>query len=51
MRIALIDVVLGATFKNLKDTDEVLAPGSPIEDIEGCQPADQMIDLPAALAH
>lgn len=48
---ALIDVVLGATFKNLKDTDEVLAPGSPIEDIEGCQPADQMTDLPAALAH
>lgn len=48
---ALIDVVLGATFKNLKDTDEVLAPGSPIEDIQGCQPADQMADLPAALAH
>lgn len=47
----LVDVVLGATFKNLKDTDEVLAPGSPIEDIQGCQPADQMTDLPAALAH
>ena len=47
----LIDVVLGATFKNLKDLHEVSAPGSPIQDFATCQPADQMTDLPAAIAH
>lgn len=46
-----IDLVLGATFKDLKDADDVLPPGSPIEDFANCQPADQMTDLPAAIAH
>lgn len=47
----LIDVVLGATFKDLKDIDEVLAPGSPITDFSNCKPADQITDLPQAIAH
>lgn len=47
----LIDIVLGATFQDLTDTEDVPAAGSTIEDFANCQAADAMTDLPAAIEH
>lgn len=47
----LVDVILGATFKNLQDTDQLPKTGSEIANIEGCRPADQMTDLAKAPEH
>lgn len=47
----LIDVVLGATFNNLKDADASPKKGDNITNIEGCQPADKMTDLTADTDH
>ncbi|RSX54522.1 LytR cell envelope-related transcriptional attenuator [Bifidobacterium dolichotidis] len=46
----LIDVDLGATFKDLRPESEV-PTGKEIVNIEGCLPADQMKDLPKAPEH
>lgn len=45
---AVIDVVLGATFENLKDLKDVPEAGTKIQDIEGCVAADSMTDLPSS---
>lgn len=45
---AVIDVVLGATFKDLKDLEDVPEAGTKITDIEGCVAADSMTDLPSS---
>ncbi|MFR0556908.1 LytR C-terminal domain-containing protein [Pseudoscardovia radai] len=49
---ALIDVVIGESFYDLLDTDQVTTlPGSTLESIKGCVSADSITDLPAAVAH
>ena len=47
----LVDVVIGATFQNLKDLDDVPKAGSEITSIEGCQDPETMTDLPKASDH
>ncbi|KFJ05724.1 LytR C-terminal domain-containing protein [Bifidobacterium tsurumiense] len=47
----LIDVVLGATFKDLQDKQNVPAAGANITNIEGCVAADQMTNVPKAAEH
>ncbi|NMN01025.1 LytR cell envelope-related transcriptional attenuator [Bifidobacterium sp. DSM 109958] len=45
-----IDVVIGSTFKNLKDRDDPSTTAdSKLANIEGCVAADQMTDVPATL--
>lgn len=43
----LVDVVLGATFSDLNDEKQSPQQGKEITDIQGCQAADKMTDLPA----
>ena len=47
----LIDVVLGATFDNLKTKSKVLGKGAKITDVSGCLDSSKMTNLPKALAH
>lgn len=47
----LVDVVLGATFNDLENTEDVPKTGSEIPNIEGCKPADQMTNLAKAPEH
>lgn len=47
----LIDVVLGASFENLRDKKDAPAAGGRIADIKGCVAADQMKNLPKAPEH
>ncbi|NEG69969.1 LytR C-terminal domain-containing protein [Bifidobacterium choloepi] len=47
----LVDVILGASFNNLVDTDDVPKTGSVIPNIEGCVAADQLTDVPKADEH
>ncbi|OZG59751.1 LytR cell envelope-related transcriptional attenuator [Bifidobacterium lemurum] len=47
----LIDLVIGATFSDLQDMDEVPQAGAEITSIEGCVAADSMTDLPADTEH
>lgn len=45
-----IDVVIGASFKDLKDeSDPSISDDSKLASIEGCVDADQMTDVPATL--
>lgn len=48
---ALIDVVIGATFENLRNQDEVPTAGTEITSIEGCVAVDQMTNVQAAPEH
>ncbi|MEJ5921282.1 LytR C-terminal domain-containing protein [Bifidobacterium thermophilum] len=47
----LIDVVLGATFDNLKTKSKVLGKGAKITSISGCVDSSKMTNLPKALTH
>ncbi|MCI1649077.1 LytR C-terminal domain-containing protein [Bifidobacterium tibiigranuli] len=47
----LIDVVLGATFNDLKTQKKVPVAGGNITSIAGCVPADKMTKLPQAIQH
>ncbi|PWG66963.1 LytR C-terminal domain-containing protein [Bifidobacterium callitrichidarum] len=47
----LIDVVLGATFTDLQDTNASPQEGKEITSIEGCKAADKMANLPADTDH
>ena len=47
----LIDVVIGATFQDLTDLDQVPKAGSEIKSFENCQDAETMTDLPKAIDH
>ena len=47
----LIDVVLGATFDNLKTKSRVLGKGAKIANIDGCVDGSKMTSLPKALTH
>lgn len=47
----LVDVVLGATFNDLKDEKQSPQEGKEITSIEGCQAADKMTNLPADTKH
>lgn len=49
----LVDVVLGATFNDLRDEADIKADGATIKDIEGCQSVEQMkaAGLPKAYKH
>ena len=47
----LVDVVVGATFSDLKDLEDVPQTGAEIESISGCVAADSMTDLPADTDH
>lgn len=48
----LIDVVLGTSFYDLKDTtDPSISDDSPLGNISGCLAADQMQNLPVAIEH
>lgn len=47
----LIDVVLGATFNNLKTKSKVLGKGAKITSISGCVDSSKMTNLPKALTH
>lgn len=48
---ALIDVVLGATFSDLKEASQVPGGNAEIQDIEGCVAAEEMTEIPAAIEH
>ena len=47
----LIDVVIGATFNDLQDTNSSPQSGKTITNIEGCKAADSMTKLPADTKH
>ena len=47
----LVDVVLGATFNDLQDTNSSPQSGKTITNIEGCKAADSMTKLPADTKH
>ncbi|PJM78314.1 LytR C-terminal domain-containing protein [Bifidobacterium scaligerum] len=47
----LIDVVIGATFSDLQDTESSPKSGKEITNIEGCKAADSMTKLPADTKH
>ncbi|MCI1832866.1 MAG: LytR C-terminal domain-containing protein [Bifidobacterium sp.] len=47
----LVDVVVGATFNDLKDKKDVPGSGAKISNIEGCHAADTMKSLPHAITH
>ncbi|PAU69775.1 LytR cell envelope-related transcriptional attenuator [Bifidobacterium italicum] len=47
----LVDVVLGATFKDLVPTEDLPKTGSDIPNIEGCKAPDKMTSLPKAPDH
>ncbi|RSX52161.1 LytR cell envelope-related transcriptional attenuator [Bifidobacterium goeldii] len=47
----LVDVVLGATFNDLRDKDDVPSADETIQDFEGCVAADKMTNLPKAAGH
>lgn len=47
----LVDVIVGATFNDLVEEEDVPKTGSEIENITGCKPADQMTKLPQAPEH
>ena len=47
----LVDVVLGATFKDLVPTEDLPKTGSNIPNIEGCKAPDKMTSLPKAPDH
>ncbi len=47
----LVDIILGATFKDLEETDQLPKTGSEIPNVEGCKPADQLTSVPKAPEH
>ncbi|KAB7789616.1 LytR C-terminal domain-containing protein [Bifidobacterium leontopitheci] len=47
----LVDVVIGATFNNLTDQDELPSGDESIKDFDGCVSADAMGALPKAIDH
>lgn len=47
----LVDIILGATFKDLEETDQLPKTGSEIPNVEGCKPADQLTNVPKAPEH
>ena len=47
----LVDVVIGATFNNLTDLDQIPKAGSEIKSFENCQDVETMTDLPKAIDH
>ena len=47
----LIDVVIGATFQDLTDLDQIPKAGSEITSIDSCQDPETMTDLPKAIDH
>ena len=47
----LVDIILGATFKDLEETDQLPKTGSEIPNVEGCKPADQLTNVSKAPEH
>ncbi len=48
----LIDVIIGSSFYDLKDSDKVkITAGTAITSIKGCVAADKMTKIPAAIDH
>lgn len=47
----LVDVVLGATFNDLRNKDDIPSADEAITDFEGCVAADKMTNLPKAAGH
>lgn len=47
----LVDIILGATFKDLEETDQLPKTGSEIPNVEGCKAADKLTNVPKAPEH